>query len=162
MKYFIITLVSLIIGLFLIHYLTTQRDARNNVSEVKYELKTDTIRDTLFLFKDKLVPIKVEKVRFDTIKQDTILPYYNNVYRDTLCQGKDTAVVLVSTSGYEHKIDSLHLELRKQEITREITRTITVEKQRSRFHISPQVGVGVGIFNKKPDIYIGVGCSYDF
>lgn len=31
-----------------------------------------------------------------------------------------------------------------------------------RFTVSPQVGVGYGIFNKKADMYIGVGIGYKF
>lgn len=36
------------------------------------------------------------------------------------------------------------------------------EKWYNRFVISPQVGVGYGIFNKKLDVYVGAGVSYKF
>lgn len=36
------------------------------------------------------------------------------------------------------------------------------KKWYQRFVISPQVGIGYGIINKKPDIYVGVGVGYDF
>lgn len=34
------------------------------------------------------------------------------------------------------------------------------KKWYQRFVISPQVGVGYGFFNKKPDVYVGVGVGY--
>lgn len=38
-----------------------------------------------------------------------------------------------------------------------------VDKQKwyQRFHIGPQVGVGYGLWNGKPDVYVGIGVSYD-
>ena len=36
------------------------------------------------------------------------------------------------------------------------------EKWYNRFVISPQVGVGYGMFNKKLDVYVGAGVSYKF
>lgn len=36
------------------------------------------------------------------------------------------------------------------------------KKWHQRFVISPQVGVGYGVFNKKADMYIGVGIGYQF
>ena len=38
-----------------------------------------------------------------------------------------------------------------------------VDKQKwyQRFHLGPQVGIGYGIWNGKPDLYIGIGVSYD-
>jgi hypothetical protein len=36
------------------------------------------------------------------------------------------------------------------------------EKWYKKFSVSPQVGVGYGMFNKKFDAYVGVGVSYRF
>ena len=36
------------------------------------------------------------------------------------------------------------------------------KKWYQKFVISPQVGVGYGVFNKKPDVFVGVGIGYDF
>lgn len=38
----------------------------------------------------------------------------------------------------------------------------TNKKWYQKFVLSPQVGVGYGIFNKKPDVFVGVGVGYDF
>ncbi len=38
----------------------------------------------------------------------------------------------------------------------------TDKKWYQRFGIGPQVGVGYGVFTKKPDVYVGVGVSYQF
>lgn len=36
------------------------------------------------------------------------------------------------------------------------------DKWHKKFTISPQVGVGYGVFNKKVDVYVGVGVGYKF
>lgn len=42
-----------------------------------------------------------------------------------------------------------------------VWRKKTATKWYQRFHVGPQVGVGYGIFNNKPDVYVGVGVQYD-
>ena len=36
------------------------------------------------------------------------------------------------------------------------------KKWYQKFNVSPQVGVGYGMFNKKFDVYVGVGVGYNF
>ena len=35
------------------------------------------------------------------------------------------------------------------------------QKWHKNFHLGIQAGFGYGVFNRKPDIFIGVGVSYD-
>ena len=36
------------------------------------------------------------------------------------------------------------------------------KKWYQKFNVSPQIGVGYGMFNKKIDVYVGVGVGYNF
>lgn len=100
---------------------------------VKYRYLTKVITDTL-LYKDSIkVPVQI--------------PITANVYQDSTYR----AVV----SGYKANIDTIQIYPIHTITT--ITNTITKQK---RFNIGIQAGVGYGCFNKKPDVYIGVGVAY--
>lgn len=135
-----------------------QRCGGESVSDTVISVKYDTIwrRDTFS--KTNLLVVRDEIIRYDTIRKDTILEYVKKAYKDTiLCQG-DSAIVEIITQGYEHKIDSLYLDLRRQDITR----TITIEKwRRKRWNVGPQVGVGVDVLGRKPSVYVGFGVQYN-
>lgn len=132
--------------------------------------KTDTIwRDTT-ITKKEFVPKIIEKVRTDTVFSkdgDTIqLVTENKVYQDTIICKKDTAELQIFTSGIRSNVDSINLRLKKSEITKTNTVTITkyIEKKKTiwdRFHISAQGGMGYGFFYKGVEPYIGVGGSFD-
>ena len=94
---------------------------------IKIPVPGDTIRDTL---RDSI---------------DVPIPIYQKRYDDSLY----TAWV----SGYEPNLDSI--DLRLPTITETITKTITKPAPLITFGI--QTGAGWGVFNQKPDIYIGVG-----
>lgn len=57
-------------------------------------------------------------------------------------------------SGYEPRLDSIEV-YRKTTI---VTKTQTVTK-RNRFNVGLTGGIGYGLFTRKPDIFIGVGCT---
>lgn len=42
-----------------------------------------------------------------------------------------------------------------------ITNTIIKQQKRKKLHFGPSVGVGYGIINKKPDLYVGVSLTLD-
>lgn len=84
--------------------------------------------------------------------------------------GDDTVGYQASVSGYGYegddypRLDSINLSLRLQKVTdKEI---ITIEKivpqKANKWHISPSIGVGYGLINKKPDIWVGVSANYNF
>lgn len=58
-------------------------------------------------------------------------------------------------SGYEPRLDSIEV-YRK---TTFITKTQTVTKQ-NRFDVGLTGGFGYGLVNRKPDIFVGVGCTW--
>lgn len=160
MKYFITVLITLFLGLLIYVSLTTVHTPRENVLELKCDTLNDTIRDTLYIYKEKLIPRKVETVRYDTIKGDTVLEINKKSYRDTLICQEDTAIVSLTTQGINVSVDSLSLELRKSNYLREITRTITVEKQ-PRLTFGLQVGYGIGFNSRQLEPFVGIGITYN-
>ena len=119
--------------------------------------------DTVTITKDttitKFIPKIIEKLRVDTIKKDTVLITVRKTYIDTLCQNQDSILLKTTISGINARIDSLQVSLKKQEIIKTNTITITkyVDKPKKLFNIQPQLGVGYGVFNRNVDMYVGIG-----
>lgn len=104
----------------------------------------------------KTVYIKVAvpqpQTQHDTV-HDSIevpIPIIQKRYEDSLY----TAWV----SGYEPALDSIDLHL--PTITETVTQTIVKPAPLITFGI--QAGAGIGVINRKPDIYIGVGGQINF
>lgn len=99
----------------------------------------------------KTVYIKVAvpqpQTQHDTI-HDSIevpIPIIQKRYEDSLY----TAWV----SGFEPKLDSI--DLRLPTITETLTKTVVKPSPLITFGV--QVGGGYGVFNRKPDVYVGIG-----
>lgn len=120
----------------------------------KYITKTITKRDTLYQQNDS-TPHIVE------LKHKT---FYNTVTED-----KDTISYQAHISGYDvdstdyPRLDSINLSLRHfiTQTNTTTTQVIKVPQKRSKWHLSPSVGVGYGVVNKKADVYLGVSLGYD-
>ena len=104
----------------------------------------------------RVVYIKVPVSTGSTTVYDTIhdsievpIPIYQKRYDDSLY----TAWV----SGYEPNLDSIRLH------QREIVTTITkyVERPASRIAIGPSVGLGYGVYQHQPDVYVGVTATWN-
>jgi hypothetical protein len=129
----------------------------DTVTVVEFKHDTDTFEV------EKPIPKYVEKLRVDTFYskegKDTLLVNEQKTYIDTLCQNEDSILLKTTISGINARIDSLQVLLKKQE--KIITNTITIEKYIDRpkkfISIQPQLGMGYGVFNKKPDMYVGIG-----
>ena len=98
---------------------------------VQYRYITQVITDTLY--------------NTDSIKVPVRIPIERTTYQDSTYR----AVV----SGYRASLDTI------QVYPIHTYTTITNTKQK-RFNIGVQAGVGYGCFNKKSDMYIGLGVSY--
>ena len=135
--------------------------------------KTDTIQifDTAYIQQlpetiliNKPIPKYITDVRVDTVKEETILVTENKTYKDSICtKDNDSIFVTNIIQGVNANLLSTEVELRK--IDKVITNTIEVTKfvkDKKKLAIAPQLGIGYGFFNKKPDIYAGIGISYIF
>lgn len=100
---------------------------------VQYRYLTKIITDTLYSTDSILVPVRI--------------PIEAKIYQDSTYR----AVI----SGYRASLDTIQVYPIHTYTT--ITNTITKKK---RFNIGIQAGLGYGCFNKKPDVYIGLGVSY--
>lgn len=60
------------------------------------------------------------------------------------------------------KLDSYKLDVHMRDTVRITeTNTVTVKEKRKPFTVGIQAGAGYGILNNKPDLFIGVGVTYD-
>lgn len=144
----------------------------NNVEKIDtvFQTKTDTIfRDTTITIKE-LVPKIIVKKKVDTLyteKGDTVqLTTESKRYDETIINEADTADISVYTTGINTQVDSVALKLKTHTnvITNTIEITKYIEKKKTfwdRFHFGIQGGVGYGLTQKKVDVYLGLGGSFD-
>lgn len=124
-------------------------------------IKIDTIIDvdTFNVPHTVLVPSKVDTIYQEKIPKDTTL----QVTRNTYDIDNDSVGAHVVISGVNPRIDTMSIWAKKTSYTidRTITKTIPI-KDSKRFKIYPTIGVGYGVFSRKPDMYIGIGLTYNF
>lgn len=65
----------------------------------------------------------------------------------------DDSLYTAWVSGYEPALDSINLRL--PTITETVTKTVVKPSPLITFGV--QVGGGYGVFNRKPDVYVGIG-----
>ena len=139
------------------------KDRFNNVRHTTIDtvIKRDTIIDvdTFNVPHTVLVPSKVDTIYQEKIKNDTTLQVTRNIYDID----NDSVGAHVVISGVNPRIDTMSIWAKKMTYTidRTITKTIPI-KDSKRFKIYPTIGVGYGVFSRKPDMYIGIGITYSF
>lgn len=153
---FIICLIAIIISL-----LSTRKQTPKAVIERDTIVQCDTVYDTITLYKEK--PVPVQTFITDTVEIMTVDSVFvhvqeeTKIYNDTLIWENDTALYQASISGASARLDWIRLQYLKREITN--SSTITIKEQHKKLHISPTVGVGYGVFNKIPDLFIGLSIA---
>lgn len=150
-------LVIAVLSLLLVLSITFQHLYHSNRNSVENSLKTDTVTitkiDTVTVTKPVIQYRYITQVITDTlyntdsIKVPVRIPIERTTYQDSTYR----AVV----SGYRASLDTIQV----YPIHAITTITNTIIKQK-RFNIGLQAGVGYGCFNKKPDIYVGLGVYY--
>ena len=97
------------------------------------------------------IKVPVSTTVHDTIRDSVTvpIPIVQKRYDDSLY----TAWV----SGFEPNLDSIRVH------QREIFTTITkiVERPASRIAIGPSVGLGYGVYQKQPDVYVGITATWN-
>lgn len=149
-------------SLYLYHQHNKTSSEGSKTSDTVFVSKIDTIyhKDT-FKIKE-FIPKYVEKVKIDTVfdsKGNEIeLVTERKTYEDILVNDNDTVNLKMWLSGVHTNVDSISLLVNRREIIKENTITITNTVYKKKlFYVSPQVGIGYGVFNKKADFYVGIG-----
>lgn len=160
----ILILSFLILSSFMVGRLTAE--TRSEGLEMRDTL---IIRDTITntVIKDttitKFIPKKVEVIRHDTIKENTILTYERKEYIDTLVNDADSIVLSNTILGVDASLDSLHVTWKKQ--NKVITNTIYIAKEKPRKLIEffpLQTTAGWNPIDNKLGLVVGFGLSVNF
>ena len=164
--------VLLVVGLFIcliMGCLLWYAKTPPNISKTDTIFHTDTLKyvDSIEIIKP--IPKIIKVIKTDTVfneKGDTIeLVKESKKYQDTIICAKDTMEVTSYISGYDATLDSLKVNLSKQEVikTIEITKYITPKKKLiDHFKVGPSVTAGYDVCNKQWGIMTGISVVYNF
>ena len=159
-KIFILVIVtSAITAILLSPWLSSERfQSRTNTIDTVIDVDTFTKIDTVKIPNTILVPSKTDTVYQERIQKDTTL----QVTRKTYDIDNDSVGAHVVVSGVNPMVDTLSIWAKKTSysVNKTIIKTIPM-KDSKRFKIYPTIGVGYGVFSRKPDMYIGVGFTYN-
>lgn len=120
--------------------------------DTQYVIKRDTLpvvqRDTITGYIE--IPVTKDSIVHDTVRLDVVQRTYTD---------DSTYTAYVSGLQYDSfpRLDSITVQ--QQYIYHEIERNITVEQKR-RLRLGVQAGAGIGVFSRKPDVYIGIGLQW--
>ena len=159
-KVFIIVIVTAAVTAILLSpWLSRERfNSRTNTIDTLIDVDTFTKVDTVKVPNTILVPSKTDTVWQERIHKDTTL----QVTRKTYDIDNDSVGAHVVVSGVNPMVDTLSIWAKKTSYTvnKTIIKTIPM-KDSNRFKIYPTIGVGYGVFSKRPDMYIGIGFTYN-
>lgn len=143
---------------------TVERTVHDTVTETDTEYITSSFSFLPFAPKTRTL------VRWDTLRlKDTgnnnalTLPIERLEYNDEVITEDSCRVrYRASVTGYNPSLDTISFDLTYPKIIETNTVTVTerVKEKAPRFTFGPSVGAGWGIFNKKPDLYVGFTATY--
>lgn len=149
------------IGTFFISYHPKEENATELKSDTIYQVVYDTIKihDTIPIEKIKLKYI----TKFDTIieNKNITIPIEHNRYFNTFIEDNTQVDLQIDFSGYKTKIDNIYIDINRTDTLPIIYNTITKYKDK-HFNHGFQFGIGYGIINNKPDLFIGYGFQINF
>lgn len=158
-KIFILVIVTAAVtALLLSPWLARERfQSRTPTVDTVIDVDTFTRIDTVKFQNTILVPSKTDTVYQEKIAKDTTL----QVTRKTYDIDNDSVGAHLVVSGVNPNVDTLSIWSKKTSysVNRTVIKTIPM-KDAKRFRIYPTVGIGYGVFGRKPDMYIGVGFTY--
>ena len=168
--------IYMLIGVSVICILLSMMVGKCSRTEIKTKVETDTVFqeriDTIHIT-HTMTRYRPQPTRTDTIfvtdtQTQEVAQHIKKTYEvdslhiDTTCipPASVNYHLLVRTDNYD--VDSIALRFNvdypKIIQTQTITKTITRKK---RWNYGIQTGFGYGIYNRKPDLYIGVGIQYN-
>ena len=158
-KIFLLVIVTAAVTAILLSpWLSRERfQSRTPTVDTVIDIDTFTKVDTVKIPNTILVPSKTDTVWQEKIQKDTTL----NVTRKTYDIDNDSVGAHVVVSGINPMVDTLSIWSKKTSysVNKTIIKTIPM-KDTKRFKIYPTIGVGYGVFSRKPDMYIGIGFTY--
>ena len=159
-KIFLLVIVTAAITAILLSpWLSMERfQSRTPTVDTVIDVDTFTKIDTVKVPNTILVPSKTDTVYQERIQKDTTL----QVTRKTYEIDNDSVGAHVVVSGVNPSVDTLSIWAKKRSysVNKTIIKTIPM-KDTKRFKIYPTIGVGYGVFSRKPDMYIGIGFTYN-
>lgn len=148
--YIIIIFILIILNLYQYSHNKNKIVEINDVETIRQD--TVIVRDTLKFYKPKPIYVKSE---LDTLYiNDTTfieLPKETKVYRDSTYEAR--------ISGFQPNLDHISVYPKTIYVTKEKVSYIANKKH---FHHGIQIGVGFGLINMKPDVFVGYGFTYNF
>ena len=168
--------IYMLIGVSVICILLSMTMGKCSKTEIKTKVETDTVFqeriDTIHLT-HTVTRYRPQPTRTDTIfvtdtQTQEVAQHIKKTYEvdslhiDTTCipPASVNYHLLVRTDNYD--VDSIALRFNvdypKIIQTQTITKTITRKKH---WNYGIQTGIGYGVYNRKPDLYIGVGIQYN-
>ena len=137
------------------------------VTDTIVRVHYDTVYNTIFKVVEKPVFKAVETIKYDTVyrDKDTIisLPVERKTYNDTVFfTQNDTVCIETTIIGINPSLERIKALLLKRQINQNTETIITKYKKKKGLIIAPTIGVGYGVFNKKPDVFAGIGVTYVF
>ena len=159
-KIFLLVIVTAAVTAILLSpWLSRERfQSRTPTIDTVIDIDTFTKVDTVKIPHTILVPSKTDTVYQERIQKDTTL----QVTRKTYDIDNDSVGAHVVVSGINPMVDTLSIWSKKRSysVNKTIIKTIPM-KDTKRFKIYPTIGVGYGVFSRKPDMYIGIGFTYN-
>lgn len=126
----------------------------------------DTITRDTTIYEKQVVPKKVVETKRDTVftpaGDSLLLVTEKKTFEKRLTMGLDTADVEVTTEGINTSLSELKMRLRLHQVNTQEVVEVTKYVEHKKLRVTPQVGMGYGVFNKQCDLYIGLGLSYNF
>ena len=168
--------IYMLIGVSVICILLSMMVGKCSRTEIKTKVETDTVFqeriDTIHIT-HTVTRYRPQPTRTDTIfvtdtQTQEVAQHIKKTYEvdslhiDTTCTPPASVNyhLLVRTDNYD--VDSIALRFNvdypKIIKTQTITKTVTRKK---RWNYGIQTGFGYGVYNRKPDLYIGVGIQYN-
>lgn len=126
----------------------------------------DTITRDTTIYEKQVVPKKVVETKRDTVftpaGDSLLLVTEKKTFEKRFTMGLDTADVEVTTEGINTSLSELKMRLRLHQVNTQEVVEVTKYVEHKKLRVTPQVGMGYGVFNKQCDMYIGLGFSYNF
>lgn len=145
-----------IIIIFILIFLNLYQYNKNNRIEINtVETRRDTvvIMDTVRFDNPTLIYVKTEPdtLYIESIDSTVVMNKETKVYRDSTYEAQ--------ISGFQPHLDHIKVFPKTTYIT---TEKVSYVKDKRRFTHGIQAGIGFGVINRKPDVFIGYGVQINF